>query len=190
MSGVLKASGDGREQPAESREGVAEMTTEPLDESVDLDDPELFGDLDDEDVPASVREAFEGRRGVFLLTDDPVALRREAVEHEWHIVTLDTADVDDREGFVAALADAFDLTDIAVSSWDVLDQHLRALDLDEPNGLLICWQEWGAFADADPDSFEMAIEIFQDACIAWQYDKFQAAVVLVGAESETDLPLW
>ena len=96
-------------------------------------------------------------------------------------------DVDDREGFVAALADAFDLSELGAGSWDVLDQHLRALDLDEPNGLLICWEGWGAFAEADPDSFEMAIEIFQDACIAWQYDKFQAAVLLVGDGPETDL---
>ncbi|MCZ3386073.1 MAG: barstar family protein, partial [Actinomycetia bacterium] len=79
---------------------------------------------------------------------------------------------------------------VGAGSWDVLDQHLRALDLDEPNGLLVCWESWGAFAEADPDSFEMAIEIFQDACIAWEYDKFQAAVLLVGDGPETDVATW
>ena len=72
----------------------------------------------------------------------------------------------------------------------VLDQHLRALELDEPNGLLLCWESWGTLADADPDCFEMALEVFQDACIAWQADDFQATVLLVGDASETDLPTW
>jgi hypothetical protein len=166
------------------------MTTEPIEEPVDLDDPELFGSLDGEDVPATVKEAFEGRRGVFVLVDELGPVRAEAREHEWHTVTLDTSEVDDRRGFVALLADAFDLTDLDAGSWDDLDQHLRALDLDEPNGLLICWEGWGRLADDDPDTFEMAVEVFQDACIAWQADNFQAAVLLVGDASETDLPTW
>ena len=166
------------------------MTTEPMEEPVDLNDPDLFGSLELDDAPVAVREAFEGRRGVHLLDAEVGLVRREALEHQWHAVTLDTSDVSDREGFVNALSDAFDLSGLGAGSWDVLDQHLRALDLDEPNGLLVCWEGWGTFADADPDSFEMAIEIFQDACIAWQYDKFQAAVLLVGDGPETDLPTW
>ena len=164
------------------------MTTEPLDEPVDLDDPELFGALE-EDVPEAVREAFDGRRGVFVLLDELGPLKSEAAEHDWHTVTLDTTTVEDRSGFVAALTDALDL-DVAEPSWNLLDEHLRALELDEPNGLLICWEGWGTLADADPDSFEMALEVFQDACIAWQADNFQAAVLLVGEASEVDLPTW
>jgi len=166
------------------------MTIEPLDEPVDLDDPELFGGLDGDDVPETVRDAFDGRRGVFVLVDPVTPLRREASEHDWHTVTLDTTEVDDRPGFVAALADALDLDDVTEGSWDVLDQHLRALELDEPNGLLLLWEGWGTLADADPDCFEMALEVFQDACIAWQADDFQAAVLLVGEASETDVPTW
>lgn len=166
------------------------MSTESMEEPADLNDPELFGSLEDDEVPITVQEAFEGRRGVHLLEGEPGPVRREAAEHDWHSVTLDTSGVDDRGGFVAALSDAFDLSGLGAGSWDVLDQHLRALDLDEPNGLLVCWEGWGYFADEDPDSFEMAIEIFQDACIAWQYDKFQAAVLLVGDGPETDVPSW
>ena len=166
------------------------MSTESMEEPVDVNDPELFGSLDDVEVPVTVQEAFEGRRGVHLLEGEPGPVRREAAEHDWHTVTLDTSGVEDREGFVAALSDAFDLSGLGAGSWDALDQHLRALDLDEPNGLLVCWEGWASFADEDPDSFEMAIEIFQDACIAWQYDNFQAAVVLVGDGPETDVPSW
>jgi len=166
------------------------MSTESMEEPVDINDPELFGSLEDDEVPVTVQEAFDGRRGVHLLEDEPGPVRREAAEHDWHTVTFDTSGVDDREGFVGALSDAFDLSGLGAGSWDVLDQHLRALDLDEPNGLLVCWEGWGYFADEDPDSFEMAIEIFQDACIAWQFDKFQAAVLLVGDGPETDVPSW
>ena len=165
------------------------MTTEPRDEPIDLDDPELFGDLEPEEVPEAVREAFDGRRGVFVLLDDVAQVRAEANEHDWHTVTLETSAVDDRDGFVSALSDALDLS-VEIASWDVIDQHLRALDLDEPNGLLLLWEGWGSVADADPDTFEMALEVFQDACIAWASDDFQAAVLLVGEASETDVPTW
>ena len=166
------------------------MTTEPTEEPVDLNDPDLFGSLEPAEAPTAVKEAFEGRRGVHLLDGDATVVRRDARDHQWHAVTLDTAGASDRAGFVSALSDAFDLSGLGAGSWDVLDQHLRALDLDEPNGLLVCWDGWGRFADADPDSFEMAIEIFQDACIAWEYDQFQAAVLLIGPGPETDLPIW
>jgi hypothetical protein len=162
------------------------MSTEPL----EFDDPELFGSLDAEEPPLEVIEAFEGRRGVFLLPGDPGPVRREAIEHKWHTVTVDTVDVTDHAGFVAAIAEALDLPEMTSGSWDMLDQHLRALDLDEPNGLLICWEGWSDFAEADAESFEMAVEVFQDACIAWEYDRFQAAVLLVGDGPETDLALW
>jgi hypothetical protein len=165
------------------------VTTEPLDEPIDLDDPELFGDLEPEKVPETVREAFDGRRGVFVLLDEVSGVRAEANEHDWHTVTLDTSTVDDRDGFVAALSDALDLS-VGIASWDVIDQHLRALDLDEPNGLLLLWEGWGSVADSDPDTFEMGLEVFQDACIAWAADDFQAAVLLVGEASETDVPTW
>ena len=163
------------------------MTTEPVDDAVDLDDPELFGDLEPEEVPEIVRDAFDGRRGVFVLLDDVASVRTEANEHDWHTVTLETGSVEDRDGFVAALSDALDLS-VGIPSWDVIDQHLRALDLDEPNGFLLFWEGWGSVADADADTFEMALEVFQDACIAWAADDFQAAVLLVGEASETDLP--
>lgn len=165
------------------------MTTEPLEEPIDLDDPELFGDLESEEVPEAVREAFDGRRGVFVLLDDVATVRTEANEHDWHTVTLDTSAIDDRDGFIGALSDALDLS-VEAPSWETIDQHLRALELDEPNGLLILWEGWGSVADADPYCFEMALEVFQDACIAWAADDFQAAVLLVGEASETDLLTW
>lgn len=155
-----------------------------------LDDPELFGSIDAEEPPIEVIEAFDGRRGVFLLAGEPGSVRRDAIEHKWHTVTLDTVDVTDQVGFVASMADAFDFPELVGGTWDLLDQHLRALDLDEPNGLLITWEGWAPFAETDVDSFEMALEVFQDACIAWEYDEFQAAVLLVGAGPETDLPSW
>ncbi len=43
------------------------MTTEPIEDPVDINDPELFGSLEEDEVPAVVQEAFEGRRGVHLL---------------------------------------------------------------------------------------------------------------------------
>ena len=65
------------------------------------------------------------------------------------------------------VAEVFDLPALIRPRWDALDECLRALDLDDPEGLLVCWDGWASFAEADPDAFEMAVEVFQDACVAW-----------------------
>jgi hypothetical protein len=125
--------------------------------------------------------------GVFHLDDDVDRTQDAALDSGWHVVVLDTRDVTDRDGFMVAAADAFGLTEAFLGTWEALDANLRALDLDDPDGLLVIWQHWGAFAEADPDSFELAVEVFQDATVAWRDDEFDGAVFLMGDGPETDL---
>ena len=54
-------------------------------------------------------------------------------------------------------------------------------------GLLVVWEGWDHLADADPDTFEMALEVFQDACVAWKDDEVPGAVLLKGDGPETDI---
>ena len=133
---------------------------------------------------------FDERRGVFRLPAGEPDLTADARERGWHAVVLDTADVGDKEAFMNVVADTFGLPSWFGHSWDALDGCLRALGLDEPDGLLVLWDHWGEFADADPDSFELAVEVFQDACVAWEDDEFGGAVLLRGEGPETDLAVW
>ena len=133
---------------------------------------------------------FDDRHGVFHLASEGGEIQRSARANGWHTLVLDTSNVVERETFMTAVCEAFDLPRSLVTNWDLLDGSLRALDLDEPDGLLVVWDHWGGFAEADPDGFESAVEVFHDACVAWQDDDFQGAVLLRGEGPETNLDTW
>lgn len=136
----------------------------------------------------SLAQLLSGERhGVFHWRGRADAERR-ADEAGWRYVLLDTADAGDRESFLERCAEAFDLPAGLGSTWDSLDDCLRGLDLEEPEGLLVVWQGWGTLAVEDPGAFEVAIEVFQDACVSWHDDDVPGAVLLSGAGPETDLP--
>ena len=136
----------------------------------------------------SLTSLFDGtRHGVFHVAGRAAAVERRAVRKGWRIVQLDTGAVTDKPGFMDAVAEAFDLRSPFDHSWDLLDEHLRALDLDDPDGLLVLWDGWAVFAEADPDGFETAVGVFQDACVAWADDDVGGAVLLRGTGPETDL---
>lgn len=129
------------------------------------------------------------RRGVFRLPGSNTGLVNAARDRGWHVITLDTSVAVDKDGFMTAVDDAFDLPTWFGRSWDSLDECLRVLDLDEPDGLLVLWENWDGFAVADPDAFETAIDVFHDATVAWHDDENPGAVVLRGDGPETDLPI-
>lgn len=127
------------------------------------------------------------RNGVFRwASGDAEVGERHADDAGWKFVFVDTSGVEDREGFLAVCREAFDLP-AAVVRWEQLDGCLRSLDL-EDEGLLVVWDGWAALADGDPDTFEMAVEVFQDACVSWRDDEVPGSVLLVGDGPETDLP--
>jgi hypothetical protein len=139
-------------------------------------------------VAMSLVQELERRTdGVFRWTGegDP---ERDATGAGWRFVVLDSSDAADRDSFFSVCADAFDLPVAAVRSWDTLDLCLRGLDLGEPDGLLVMWQGWQQLADTDPDAFDCALEVFRDACVAWEDDDLPGAVLLVGDGPDTDLP--
>jgi RNAse (barnase) inhibitor barstar len=125
--------------------------------------------------------------GVFHLGQDVRDVEQRASRAGWDVVTLDTETVVDKPGFMDAAAEAFDLPEWFGRNWDALDECLRALDLDDPDGLLVVWDRWAPFAESDPDAFETAVAVFQDACVAWADDEVGGAVLLRGSGPETDL---
>ncbi len=118
----------------------------------------------------------------------PVQRLEKQVERAgWRYVQLDTEGVVDKGEFLDRCAEAFDLPSWFGRNWDALDECLRGLDLDEPTGLLVVWDRWADLAEADPDAFETAVEVFRDACVAWNDDEVPGAVLLRGPGPETDL---
>lgn len=134
--------------------------------------------------------AFDDRHGVYHLSGGSEGPRRQALAHGWHAVVIDTSGVSDKDGYMMAVSEAFDFPSSLLTTWTGLDDCLRAVDRDEPDGLLVIWDNWGDFAEADPDGFESALQVLQDACVAWRDDDFQGAVLLNGPGPDTDLMEW
>jgi RNAse (barnase) inhibitor barstar len=128
--------------------------------------------------------------GVFRWTAPPGPggpAEQAAEEAGWRYLLLDSEAATDKPAFMAACAQAFDLPSWFGANWDGLDECLRALDLEEPAGLLVVWQGWAGLADGDPDAFDTALEVLRDACVAWHDDEVPCAVLLTGDGPDTDL---
>jgi hypothetical protein len=140
----------------------------------------------------SLSQVFAGElHGVFRWTGHPAAeaaAEQAAEEAGWRYLLLDSGAAQDKAAFMGVCAQAFDLPAWFGANWDALDECLRALDLEEPAGLLVVWQGWAGLADGDADAFDNALEVLRDACVAWHDDEVPSAVLLTGDGPETDLP--
>ena len=124
--------------------------------------------------------------GVFRATRR-IDAEAKADKAGWRYVLLDSSTARDRDEFLECCAEAFDLPLSVAGNWEGLDACLRGLDLDEPEGLLVVWQGWSVLAESDPDAFDVALEVFNDACVAWHDDEVPGAVLLVGDGPDTGL---
>ena len=128
------------------------------------------------------------RHGVYRWDEDPdpSVVEAKVAGAGWRFVHLDSAGVEDRTEFMERCWDAFDLP--LGTDWEVLDTYLRAMDLEGADGLLVLWTGWAELAAADPDWFETAVEVFNDACVAWRDDEVPGGDRAARRRSRTDLP--
>jgi len=143
----------------------------------------------------SLAQVLSGERhGVFRLSGraaaESVLVNAEAAADRagWRYVLLDSSTASDKLGFLDVCAEAFDLPAWFGRNWDALDECMRGLDLEEPAGLLVLWKGWATLAEGDPDAFDCALEVFRDACVAWDDDEVPGAVLLAGDGPDSDLP--
>ena len=74
-------------------------------------------------------------------------------------VQLDGSEITSGEQFLDAVAAALDFPDYFGRNWDALDDCL--FDVDEPT--VVEWTDADRLANADPESYEMALRCFAEA---------------------------
>lgn len=96
------------------------------------------------------------------------------------VVVLDGSDVEDKASFLLLCEVAFDLPEWFGRNWDALEECL--VDLDAPGGVLVLWSDWAVFAEAEPEEYATALDVFSDAARALALEHRVFAVLLVGEE--------
>lgn len=92
-------------------------------------------------------------------TVDLVALEAECDARGRPSVVLDTADVADKDGFMAAISQALGLPGWFGRNWDALAECLG----DVPSSTVLVWDHWTDMATSDPRATEVAIEVFAES---------------------------
>jgi hypothetical protein len=112
---------------------------------------------------------------------------------DWASVVIEVAPGAGRAAFFDACAQAFGFPDYFGHNWDAFEECLIAQefdeveDLDDADGLLILWSGWGDMAEAEPEQFAVAIDVFRDVLAVWEEADLSARVVLIGEGPQLSL---
>jgi len=134
-----------------------------------------------------VRELERLAPGVYrIAAGEPAGNARDAaLDRGWRYVELRGEKIDSKDAFLRACKEAFRLPSWFGGNWDALADSLCDLSWLEPApGTLVTFTSAGRLADADPQSFATAIEIFRAACDWWE-PRGMRLVVLVGGAPRT-----
>ena len=117
--------------------------------------------------------------GVYLAPDDTQALRAavEAAALGWHELNLGR--VGNKREFLTACAKGLRFSRSFGGNWDALADCLKDLGADLVANLKNC----DAFAEAAPEDYATALEVFQDAAEFWA-QRGSTFVALVDVEPE------
>lgn len=121
------------------------------------------------------------RSGVYLAPDALDELREAAARAGLAWFELDAAAAADKQGFLAACARSFGFPDWFGANWDALADCLRDLTWRRAPGYVVFWHGSAVLANAAPEAFATALEIFRDAASYW---KERGGVFLIVLDEE------
>jgi 8-oxo-dGTP pyrophosphatase MutT (NUDIX family) len=110
------------------------------------------------------------------------AAAREAAER----AGLDVAEIDGRRvatkrAFLSAAARALAFPPGLGRNWDALEDALRDLSWRTGRGTVLAWAPVDPLAEADPESFQVALDVLEEAA-AWSGRKGRPLLVLLGGK--------
>jgi hypothetical protein len=135
--------------------------------------------------------AGERAPGVYLLRpeQDVSALAGLAQEHGLEFFRIDGREVVDKTSFLRQVAEAMDFPPYFGQNWDALDECITDLEWRPANGYVIFYDSVGAFAQNDPEQWQVALDILRSAVDHWQRTRTPMFVLLRGSDAtSTDIP--
>ena len=123
--------------------------------------------------------ADSGQAGIYQLPSDVEMLEAAATDNDFAVYRIDLASVRSKQELLDAIARELAFPDWFGSNWDALEDCLTDLGWCVASGYVIILANAGAFAAAEPEEFETALEVFDGAAEYW-YDEDVPFWVLVG----------
>jgi len=120
-----------------------------------------------------------GQAGIYQVPPDVGALEAAASESDFAVWRVDLAGVRSKQELLDAIARELAFPDWFGANWDALEDCLTDLTWCAASGYVLILANAGAFAAAQPEEFETALEVFDGAAEYW-YDEDVPFWVLVG----------
>ena len=133
-----------------------------------------------------------GRRppGVYVWrSNTPTSEVAHAAEHaRWRPFLLDGRAVTVKDQFLDALAAACESPNPVGRTWDAAAECLNDLSwAPATRGYLFVYDGWGMLARTEPDAWDRAKSVFEDACAHWAPTSTPLVVLLRGPGPDEDL---
>jgi RNAse (barnase) inhibitor barstar len=131
-----------------------------------------------------------GQAGIYQVPPDVDALEAAATGSDFAVWRIDLANVRSKQDLLDAIARELAFPDWFGSNWDALEDCLTDLSWSVASGYVLILANAGAFAAAEPEEFETALEVFDGAAEYW-YDEDVPFWVLVGDAdfAQFDIPV-
>jgi len=131
-----------------------------------------------------------GKAGVYALSL-PTAMLGAATRHIGFLyVEIDAAEVYDKTGLLAALAEALEFPQWSGGDWDALEDLLMDLSWIDAPGLVVVLKDCDALMEESADDFVTALEVFDGAATFWHQTERPFWVFIGSADpGEFELPM-
>ncbi len=99
---------------------------------------------------------------------EPETVKRLAEEHGWRSFHVDGSLVEDKRSFIRATGEAMDFPAYSGQNWDAFEESIRDLTWAPAPGYLVLFDEPDQFAARDPEQWEIAKSILENAVDTWR----------------------
>jgi RNAse (barnase) inhibitor barstar len=131
-----------------------------------------------------------GEAGIFARPPDAGPLDAAAADAGLARWSVDLAGVRSKEQLLAALAGRLPLPEGFGHNWDALNDALTELAWEQPNGIVLTLEHCGELAQADPETLEAALEVFDSVAEECYDEDIPFWVFVAGLDRKAfDLPI-
>lgn len=111
----------------------------------------------------------ESKPGLYRIdaSVQPQSVKRLAEEHGWRFFHVDGSQVQDKRSFIRATGAAMGFPDYSAQNWDAFEESIRDLTWAPSAGYLVLFDDPDEFAAREPEQWQIARSILQDAVETW-----------------------